>query len=247
MEKRDNVTYIIAYQYTDERFLELIPESLSEREDVSLYAYKGEGLSANRNFAMDKANADLVVFADDDARFTPESVDIAIKVFEEHPDMDVAFFKASTYTGRSLKEYPTEEREVLSIPEDYAISTLEMVMKRSRVQSVVRFDERFGLGTKFLTCGEEDIWLTDALRMKLKMRYFPKVIVQTSTLLKKSLVYVDAGVQRSKGAYMYYVYHHKAWIHCIRFSIASALKGYCHFWPIFKHMCEGIIYMQRNK
>lgn len=247
MEKRDNVTYIIAYQYTDERFLELIPESLSEREDVSLYAYKGEGLSANRNFAMDKANADLVVFADDDARFTPESVDIAIKAFEEHPDMDVAFFKASTYTGRSLKDYPNEEREVLSIPEDYAISTLEMVMKRSRVQSVVRFDERFGLGTKFLTCGEEDIWLTDALRMKLKMRYFPKVIVQTSTLLKKSLVYVDAGVQRSKGAYMYYVYHHKAWIHCIRFSIASALKGYCHFWPIFKHMCEGIIYMQRNK
>ncbi len=247
LEPREDVTYIVSYQYTDDRYLELIPDTLRERSDVQIFCYKGEGLSANRNLAMDKATADLVIFADDDARFTPDSIDLALDTFKKHADLDVAFFKASTYTGRALKDYPSQERAVKSIPEDYTISTLEMVMKRSRTQSVIRFDERFGLGTRFLTCGEEDIWLTDALRLGLKMRYFPKEIVQTSTLLKKSLVYVDAGVQRSKGAFLYYQHGQRAWLDCLKFAIQSTAKGYYHFWPLFKHMCEGIVYMQRNK
>lgn len=247
LEQKENVNYIISYQYTDERFLELIPDSLKERSDVALHIYKGQGLSANRNLAMDKAKADLVIFADDDARFTEDSFNIAINTFEQNPDIDVAFFKASTYTGRPLKDYPTEEREVTAIPTDYSISTLEMVVKRSKVQSVVRFDERFGLGTKFLTCGEEDVWLIDALQLNLKMRYFPVVLVQTSTLLKKSLVYVDAGVQRSKGALMYYMYGHSAWIRCFKFAVSAASKGLCHFVPMFKHLSEGIVYMRRTE
>ena len=247
LPKNESIRYIISYQYTDERFLELIPNELRDRSDVMLNVYKGQGLSANRNLAMDKAQADLVIFADDDARFTEESVAMAIRKFEEHNDIDVAFFKASTYTGRPLKEYPTEERIVTSIPSDYSISTLEMVVKRSKVQSVVRFDERFGLGTKFLTCGEEDVWLIDALRLNLKMRYFPEVLVQTSTLLKKSLVFVDAGVQRSRGAMMYYLYGNRAWLRTFQIAITSASKGLCHFWPMFKHMSEGIIYIRRTK
>ena len=59
-----------------------------------------------------------------------------------------------------------------------------MVCRRTKVQGVVRFDERFGLGTKFLTCGEEEIWLEDAFRAKLQMRYFPIKTVETSTMLK---------------------------------------------------------------
>ena len=247
LEERKDVSYIVSFQYTDDRYLDLIPQDICKRSDVKFFAYKGEGLSANRNFAMDKATADVIVFADDDARFTPKSFDLALQTFENNPNLDVAFFKACTYTGRPLKDYPEEERIVKEIPSDYTISTLEMAVRRSRVQSVIRFDERFGLGTKFLTCGEEDIWLTDALRLNLNMRYYPKNLVQTSTLLKKSLVYVDAGVQRSKGAFLYYLHGMSAWWHCMKFAITSASKGYCHFWPIMKHLSEGIIYMRRTE
>jgi glycosyltransferase involved in cell wall biosynthesis len=243
----EGVRYIVSYQYTDERYLDLIPNELKERADITLYQYKGEGLSANRNLAMDKAKADLIIFADDDARFTDSSIELARSTFENNPDLDVAFFTASTYTGKSLKDYPKEERLVTEIPKDYSISAIEMVCRRSRVQSVVRFDERFGLGTKFLTCGEEDIWLTDALRLNLTMKYFPKKLVETSTMLKKSLVYIDAGVQRSRGAFEYYIHGLYAWIVCFKFAFHSATKGYCHFIPMMRHLSEGIIYMRRTE
>ena len=243
----EGVRYVVSYQYTDERYLDLIPSELTERKDVVFLQYKGEGLSANRNMAMDKAKSDLVIFAEDDARFTEDSITLARETFEKNPDLDVAFFTATTYIGKHLKSYPTTEREVKEIPSDYSISALEMVCRRSRVQSVVRFDERFGLGTKFLTCGEDDIWLTDALRLNLTMRFFPKKLVETSTMLKKSLVYIDAGVQRSRGAFEYYKHGNYAWIVCFNFALNATLKGLCHFVPMFRHLAEGIIYMRRNE
>lgn len=243
---RDDVRYIVSYQYTDERYLDLIPQALQERSDVSLYKYNGQGLSANRNLALDKSTADLVMYADDDARLLPETPDVIMKPFIEMPDLDVAFFCASTYTGKPLKDYPAEEFKVLAMPSQYSISALEMACRRKKVQGIIRFDERFGLGTKFLTCGEEEIWLEDALRAKLSIRYFPHKIVETSTMLKKSLIYVDAGVQRSRGAITYYMYGNRAWWQCLCFAARSTKKGYCHFMPMMRHLLEGIRFMKRT-
>lgn len=243
---QDNVRYIVAYQYTDERYLDLIPRSLGKREDVSIYTYKGQGLSANRNFALEKSTADLVMYADDDAHLLPETPEVVTKVFDENKDLDVAFFCASTYTGKPLKKYPNNDFPVLAMPTEYTVSAIEMVCRRVKVQGKIRFDERFGLGTRFLTCGEDEIWLVDALRAKLHIHYYPQKIVETSTMLKKSLIYVDTGVQRSRGAIAYYMYGPKAWWICLRFALRSAKNGYCHFFPFMRHLLEGIRYMKSN-
>ncbi len=243
---QDKVRYIISYQYTEERYLDLIPENLKNRHDVTLYLYKGQGLSANRNLALEKATSDLVMYADDDERLCEETFSVIFDTFEKHPEIDVAFFKASTYTGKPLKDYPEEEFDITQLPEDYSISTIEMVCRREKVQGKIRFDERFGLGTQFLTCGEEDIWMEDAIRAGLKMRYFPIKIFETSIELKKKLIYVDVGVQRSYGAQTYYRNGRKAWLICFKFAMKSSTAGLCHFWPMMKHLAEGIRYMQKN-
>lgn len=246
LKPMEGVRYIVSYQYTDERYLDLIPKSLSTRSDVSVYKYKGQGLSANRNLALDKATADIVMYADDDAHLLPETPHIVTQHFQDNPELDVAFFCATTYTGKPLKNYPREEFAVLEMPTEYSISALEMACRRSKVQGKIRFDERFGLGTKFLTCGEEEVWVKDAIHAQLNMRYFPEKIVETSTMLKKSLVYVDAGVQRSRGAIAYYMYGNRAWWICFRFALTGSKKGYCHFWPVMKHLAEGIRFMKQT-
>ena len=246
LPQREGIHYIVSYQYNDERYIELIPESVKNRTDVTLYTYHGQGLSANRNLALEKATSDLIMYADDDEHICENAFDDIFKVFERDKDVDVAFFTASTYTGRPLKDYPAEEHDIKQMPEKYSISTIEMVCRRTSVQGVIRFDERFGLGTRFLTCGEEDIWMEDAFNAKLNMRYYPVKIVETSTMLKKKMIYVDSGVQRSYGAQMYYRYKAKAWWICFKFALRSTAERRCHFWGMMKHLSEGIRYMQRT-
>ena len=241
------IRYLISYQYTDERYLELIPEQLVNRSDVLLYKYKGQGLAANRNLALERATSEYVMCADDDTRISPDITSIIEGTFSQVPDLDIAFYQASTYTGKPLKNYPDEAFAMLQPPTTYSISTIEMVCRRNSIQGKLRFDERFGLGTKFLTCGEEEIWLHDALRFGLKMHYFPVKVVETSTMLKKTLIYVDAGVQRSRGAFTYYMYGQRAWWHCLLFALRSTRQGRCHFWPMMRHLAEGIRYMQRTQ
>lgn len=244
-QPEEGIRYIVSYQYTDERYLDLIPEVLRTRQDVEIHTINGKGLSANRNIALSKATADIVVFADDDARFADESFSNIRGAFENNPDIDVAFFQATTYTGKPLKNYPTEERDITTIPSDYNISAIEMAIRRQSIQGTLNFDERFGLGAPFLTCGEEEVWLYDALRLGLKIHYFPVKILETSTMLKRSLVYVDAGVQRSKGAFCYYTMGCRAWLHCLKFAINGTRQGFCHFLPMMRHLSEGINYIKR--
>ena len=137
-----DVRYIVSYQYTDERYLELIPSSLASRVDVVISTHKGQGLSSNRNHALELAKADLVMFVDDDTHLTNDAIETIFNTFDEHPTIEVAFFRASTYTGKLLKNYPETERDIISLPNDYSISTIEMVCRRDRVQGKVRFDEK---------------------------------------------------------------------------------------------------------
>lgn len=243
---RQEVRYIVSYQYTEERYLELVPKELKERTDVDFHSFRGQGLSNNRNYALELATADWVCFVDDDSRLSDDAYEQIRKTFEQNPEVDVAFFRASTYTGKLLKKYPEEARMITSFPKDYGISTIEMVFKREVVQGKLRFDERVGLGTPFLTCREEDFWLIDALRAGMRIKYFPIRIVETSTMLKRSMLYVDAGVQRSEGAFTYYVYGISAWWRCFLFAANCTRKGLCHFYPMLRHLYEGIAFIRRK-
>lgn len=242
----ENIHYIVSFQYSEERFLELIPKALTERRDVTFIKLKGKGLSANRNNALKRADSELVIFADDDTRFNERDFQNVIKVMDENLDVDIAFFQATTYTGRLLKDYPRMPLDMREYAQKTNISAIEMVCRRNRIQNKLFFDERFGLGTTFLTCGEEIIWLIDALNLGLKMRYFPIKMVETSTMLKQRMIYVDVGVQRAKGAIAYYKEGLWAWWTCMKFACNSTIKGYCHFFPMMRHLAQGIYYMQRT-
>lgn len=248
LPQQEGLSYLVAFQYTDKRYLDLIPSVLLEREDVRFFEFEGQGLSLNRNNALDRAEGDIVIFADDDARFEADSFQRVKAVFAQSNDVDIAFFQASTYTGKPLKAYPTHEVDLSkSSSHDRAISAIEMACLRCKVQGRIRFDERFGLGTEMLTCGEEEIWLEDARRIGLCMRYFPIKMVETSTLLKKQLLYVDAGVQRSFAAIQYYIHGAKAWWICLKFAFDATRKGMAHFFPLMRQFAAGISFLKHRK
>ena len=75
------VVYVFSCQYPATGPAPQAPRWLQERPDASFYPLAGRGLSANRNLAMEKATADLVMFADDDTRFCEHSFDYIFRLF----------------------------------------------------------------------------------------------------------------------------------------------------------------------
>lgn len=247
LSPRPEVNYVVSFQYTDERYLELIPRFLTERTDVRIFKYKGQGLSANRNQALSHAHSDVAMYADDDTRLSNESIDKILEIFSSHADLDVALFRATSYTGRLLKQYPEHEMSIETFELGYSISTIEAAFRTESIKGKIRFDERFGLGSKFLTSYDENIWLHDVISQKLRVKFFPISTIQTSTIIQQSLIYVDAGVQRSYGAYLYFVHGWSAWYHCLKFALRYTLRGYCHFLPTLHHLLQGVRYIRQEK
>lgn len=192
MPTRDDVRYVVSVQWTKEAVKELVPKELSEREDVEVVFLEGKGLSRNRNWALAHAKGDVVVIADDDNRYTAELIGNVKEAYEVHLEADVIHFQALDLEGQLLHPYPA----------DY-VSSVELTFRR---RVTVRFDERFGLGSKDLCEGEEQVWMKDARDAGYQIRYVAKPIVMTRKDTTGCHFLTNKRVQLSKGATFKYVY-----------------------------------------
>lgn len=139
------------------------------------------GISANRNLALDNADADIILFADDDLVYNDEMPEGIISAFESNPKADVILFsctetdsegnvihtyspgKGRKYAFNSLK-YPT-----------YVIAAKTKSLKRKNI----RFSTMFGPGSDY-SFGEDTIFLADCFKAGLKV-YGSDFNIGTST------------------------------------------------------------------
>jgi glycosyltransferase involved in cell wall biosynthesis len=172
---KSDVTYIISHQYLDEKY-NYTPENLF-RDDVFIFKYKGKGLSKNRNNALKHSDGDIILIADDDVRFLPDSFEIIEKSYLDNPGMDLICFKIMTPENEGeYKAYP-ENPYPLKEQFQHFISSIEITFRTARIKEAdLRFDDRFGLGS-FLGWGEEKVFITDAIKKKMNVWYIPQYIV----------------------------------------------------------------------
>ena len=180
---RNDVSYIVSMQYTDNGWLQRVPESLSERKDVSVYFLQGRGLSRNRNNALAHADGDVALIADDDCRYRQDYFDTILRVYTEHPDIDIIQFKINAFDGVPIKKYATYAHPYAKRPKGMYPTSPELTLRVSAVKGKLSFNERFGLGSGCLFCGEEDVFLHDAMQAGLSVWYFPYVVVDIEVVL----------------------------------------------------------------
>jgi len=140
-----------------------------------VFDYAERGLSKSRNRALQHAAAGIALIADDDVRHPPAAPARVAAAFAAHPRADIITFQAQTPAGAPFKKYQTRARRhtARSI---MRVSSWEIALRVESIRAAgLRFDERFGLGAEFPT-GEENIFLIDALRRGLRLRYQPQVI-----------------------------------------------------------------------
>ena len=113
---RNDVRYLISFQYSDSSELDYIPDKLKSREDVHVISVRSCGLSANRNNAMKHSTGDIILFADDDNRYTWKDFDNIADAFENNAYADAICFRSATYDGNFSREFPSVSFELCSPP-----------------------------------------------------------------------------------------------------------------------------------
>ena len=196
LPERDGVRYIVSVQHTGPTQEVTIPSALESRPDITIGLLEGLGLSRNRNNAIRMSTADICLIADDDNRYRSEYIDTIMDTWSTNPDADILTFQAETLKDEPLHPYPAPY-----------VCSVEISFRRSSVlEKGLRFDERFGLGSPLLCAGEEEVFMADARRAGLNVRYIPEVIVQTEGATTGINFIGNRTLQITKGATFRYVY-----------------------------------------
>lgn len=189
----DGVEYLVSWQADKEYPL---PEALV-RDDFLIIRSATKGLAVNRNIALSKASAPILLISDDDVDYTENGLNAVISAFQDHPEADIiTFCYESTH---SSKYYPSRSCNLKKCPKGYYVSSIEIAFRRHAVQKKIWFNENFGIGATFPS-GEEDVFLKDCLDKGLKGIFLPITIASHdgTTTSEKNLML--ASRPETKGA-----------------------------------------------
>lgn len=169
---QDGVRYVISWQEHKDA---PVPDSLSGRRDVEVWRLEEKGLSNNRNNAIAHCKSDIVLIADDDLVYKADGFRVVMKAFESDPDLDLATFRAK-YSHP--KTYP-EDRSILGtpLPKGYFVASIEIAFRRDRLSGLY-FNPRLGLGSGEMLCGEEEIFLHEAIQSGKICRHIADVVCE---------------------------------------------------------------------
>ena len=198
---QQGVEYIVVHQLQDETSQSIPPELI--RDDVRVLHQQGKGLSRSRNLALSKADGDIAVLADDDIAFFQDSFQIIKNAYADDPDLDVACFKIKTPEGEPpYKIYPLFSYAISKGKRHY-LSSVEITFRIKRIKGKhIRFDERFGLGSPHLICGEEKVFIYDCKNASLNIWFLPEFIVKHGYYNSlKGISYFDKRRVMPEGAY----------------------------------------------
>jgi glycosyltransferase involved in cell wall biosynthesis len=239
---REGIGYVVSWQHSGNEEIAL-PVEL-QRPDVEVYNLQGRGLSRNRNNAIRHATADVCLIADDDCRYTHERLQQVIDTFEQNPNVDIATFR---FEGEgSNKFFPTYSFNLSKFPKGYFVSSIEIAFRRERVQGKLWFNENFGLGAKIFDCGEEHIFIQDALSQALTCLFFPITVVRendSTVCVKRD---VEPGTLMAHGAILQLYNPSTVFLRILLKAYRLCRYRNVPFFKAVRHMKKGAQYMKSH-
>lgn len=158
---------------------------------------EGKGVSKSRNGIMGYATGDVYTFTDDDCWYRENTLEVVKSYFEKYnPDM-ACFQHKDPELNKSTTVYAENEILGLSKMKVLKVITFDMWFNAKTVDPKVRrFDERFGVGTKY-SSGEENVFVMELYNEgDKKLYYFPELITYHPY---KAVNYIDKDAILGKG------------------------------------------------
>lgn len=140
-----------------------------ESGKVRMLSTDTRGVGINRNFALELAKADILLFADDDMTYYDGDLQGVIDAFRELPDADVILFSVDlTREGKVYDKRRTPTKRAY-IWNSMKYGTYRIAVRRQSVRRHnIWFSTLFGGGCQY-GCGEDSIFLRECFRAGMKV------------------------------------------------------------------------------
>jgi len=135
-------------------------------------AERGVGLS--RNHSLQRAGADIGLFADEDIIYEPGYEKAVLEAFEAHPEADMLLFNVQAMPGRETYHNDSFGRVRWYNCGRYPTYSFAVRVRRIHEENI-NFSLLFGGGAKYSN-GEDSLFLRDCLRAGLRVYKIPVTI-----------------------------------------------------------------------
>jgi glycosyltransferase involved in cell wall biosynthesis len=186
---------VLVDQNPDDRLVHLV-EAFSPYYPIR-HIRSLKGLSRARNNGIAAATGTYVAFPDDDCWYEPDTLAIADRLFQQHPELAIV-------TGRTLDAAgvpsvsPTGDEPLVITRRNYLDcgNSNGIFVRRAALSLIGGFDEDLGVGSESpFQSGEEADFLLRALALHQGLRYFPELIVHHDQVITR---YDAAQVARAR-------------------------------------------------
>ena len=144
-------------------------ESQSESYRIRMLSSNTKGVGINRNLALQLAEADILLFADDDVTYYDGTLQGVIDAFRELPDADVIFFGIDMTRNGEIFDRRRNRVKRLHIWNALRYGAARMAVRRDAVKKKrLSFSTLFGGGCRYCS-GEDTLFIVDAIRSGLRV------------------------------------------------------------------------------
>ena len=198
-----------------------VDKQVNENGNVTMISTPTRGVGLNRNIALMSADADILLFADDDITYYDGSLSGVKQAFDDLPDADVIIFSID-YTKNGdvfqKKHSPTRELKLWNSLK-YGACALA-IRKRAVLSNNLKFSQLFGGGCIYGS-GEDSLFILDCFNAGLKVYSHSYVLGKCA---KDSSSWFTGYNEK-------YLYDKGAWIACAFPKAKHIIKWYfvCKF------------------
>lgn len=144
-------------------------EEPRENGRVRMLSTATRGVGVNRNLALELADTDVILFADDDVVYYDGTLQGVREAFDALPDADVIVFGMDMTRNGEVFEQRRSQTKRLSLIRSMKFGTYRIAVRRQAVeQHHIRFSTLFGGGALYGS-GEDSLFLRDCFRVGLKV------------------------------------------------------------------------------
>lgn len=151
----------------------------SQHGVVQFFHFDEKGVGLSRNNALMRADADVVLFSDDDITYVDDYIEIVERAFRVNPGADILMFNVlsdnpSRPSASHSKTFRIRKFNSLKYGTYRMAVRLDAIRKKN-----INFSLLFGGGAKY-SSGEDSLFIFDALNAGLKILAIPKTIARVS-------------------------------------------------------------------